>query len=46
MDKKFYEMPEAEVIELQLENPVLTISVDDDDDPGIIEGEGSTDDLG
>jgi hypothetical protein len=41
MDKKFYEMPELEVIKLQLEGALL-----EDSDPGIIEGDGDTGDLG
>lgn len=39
-----YQMPEVEVIDLELNAPILTIS--DPDEPKIIEGEGSTDDLG
>ena len=46
MEKKIYEMPEVEMIDLMLETPILTISVGDDDEPKIIEGEGSTGDLG
>lgn len=45
MEKKFYEAPEAEVIELMLESHILTISVDTED-PGVLPGEASTDDLG
>lgn len=45
MDKKFYMMPEAEVIDLELQNAIMVISVDDED-PGIIPGEGDTSDLG
>ena len=41
MEKKFYEMPEVEVIKLQLEGALL-----DGSDPGIIEGDGDTGDLG
>lgn len=41
MEKKFYEMPEVEVIDLQLEGALL-----DGSDPGVIEGEGGTEDLG
>lgn len=41
MEKKFYEMPEVEVIDLQLEGALL-----DGSDPGVIEGEGDTGDLG
>ena len=40
-------MPEAEVVELKLENSILTISVGDDEDaPKIIEGDGDTSELG
>ena len=46
MEKKFYEMPEVEVIDLELQNAIMVISVGDEDEPGIIEGEGSTGDLG
>ena len=45
MEKKFYEMPEVEVIDLELQNAIMVISPGDDDEPGIIGGEGSTDDL-
>jgi hypothetical protein len=46
MDKKFYMMPEVEVIDLELQNAIMVISVGDDEDPGIIPGEGDTGDLG
>ena len=46
MEKKFYEIPEIEVVDLMLETPILTISVGDSDEPQILDGEGSTDDLG
>lgn len=42
MDKKFYEMPEVEVINLQLEGALLS----DSDKPEIIPGDGDTGDLG
>jgi hypothetical protein len=45
MDKKFYMMPEAEVIDLELQNAIMVISVDDED-PGILPGEGDVEDLG
>ena len=45
MDKKFYMMPEAEVIDLELQNAIMVISIDDED-PGILPGEGDTEDLG
>lgn len=38
MEKKFYEMPESEVIELMLDNALLAGSIDDDG--------GAADDLG
>ena len=41
MEKKFYEMPEVEVIKLQLEGALL-----DGSDPGVIDGDGDTGDLG
>lgn len=46
MEKKFYEIPEVEVLDLKLETPILTISVGDDDEPQILDGEASTGDLG
>ncbi len=45
MEKKIYEMPEVEELDLMLESHILTISVDDED-PGILPGEGDADDLG
>jgi hypothetical protein len=45
MDKKFYMIPEAEVIDLELKNAIMVISVDEED-PGILPGEGDTGDLG
>ena len=41
MEKKFYEMPEVEVIDLELEGALL-----DGSDPGVIPGDGDTGDLG
>ena len=41
MDKKFYEMPEVEVINLQIEGALL-----DGSEPGIIDGEGNSDESG
>jgi hypothetical protein len=38
MEKKFYEMPESEVVELLLENALLAGSIDEDG--------GAADDLG
>lgn len=47
MDKKFYEMPEVELIDLLLEAPILIASdVEDEDQPQIIPGDGDTSDLG
>ena len=46
MEKKFYEMPEVEVIDLELQNAIMVISVGDDEDPAILPGEGDTSDLG
>ena len=46
MEKKFYEIPEVEVIDLMLETPILTISVGDDEEPQILDGEGDVSDLG
>lgn len=46
MEKKFYEIPEIELLDLEIEAPILTISVGDDDEPKIISGEGDVDDLG
>lgn len=46
MDKKFYMMPEAEILDLELQDPLMVISVEDEEDPGIIPGEGDTSDLG
>lgn len=39
-----YQMPEVEVIDLELNAPILTVS--DPDEPQVIEGEGNTGDLG
>lgn len=44
MDKKFYEIPEIEVINLHLEGAILTES--DPDKPEILDGDGDTGDLG
>lgn len=41
MEKKFYEMPEVDVINLQLEGALL-----DGSDPVIIDGEGTGGDMG
>ena len=47
MEKKFYEIPEVEVIDVKLENPIMVISVgDDEDEPKILDGEGDVSDLG
>jgi hypothetical protein len=46
MEKKFYEMPEVEVIDLELQNAIMVISVIDDEDPTVLPGEGDTGDLG
>jgi hypothetical protein len=47
MEKKFYEIPEVEVIDVMLEAPIMVISVgDDSDEPQIIDGEGDISDLG
>jgi hypothetical protein len=45
MNKKFYEMPESEVIELELNSAILAGSPDEDK-PEIIDGDGDTGDLG
>ncbi len=43
MEKKFYEMPEVEVVELYLEGAILS----DSNKPGVIDGEADDeDDLG
>ena len=44
MDKKFYEIPEIEEINLHLEGAILTES--DPDKPEILDGDGDTGDLG
>lgn len=44
MEKKMYQMPEVEVIDLELNAPILTVS--DPDQPQIIPGDGDTGDLG
>lgn len=44
MEKKMYQMPEVEVIDLELNAPILTVS--DPDQPQIIPGEGDTGGLG
>ncbi len=47
MEKKFYEIPEVEVIDVKLENPIMVISVgDEDDEPQVLPGEAGTGDLG
>lgn len=46
MNKKFYEMPESEVIELELNSAILAGSPEDPDKPEIIDGDGDTGDLG
>ena len=45
MEKKFYEMPEVEVVELQLEGALLDGSIDGDAEK-ILDGEGDGNDLG
>ena len=42
MEKKFYEMPELEVINLQLEGALLS----DSDEPTVIPGEGDAEESG
>lgn len=44
MDKKFYEMPEVEVINLQLEGAILVDS--DPNKPGVSDEPGDSGDLG
>ncbi len=47
MEKKFYEIPEVEVIDVMMENSLLTVSIPEDSDiPQVIDGEAGTDDLG
>ncbi len=46
MEKKIYEMPEVEVIDLTMETPILTISVGDADEPQVIGGEGDAENSG
>lgn len=47
MDKKFYEMPEIEVIDLMLEGQILSGSDPfEDGGNGELPGEGGTDDSG
>ena len=45
MEKKFYKMPEVEVVDLELEDALMVISVDDED-PRVLPGEVDTSDLG
>ena len=44
MAKMFYQKPENKVIELLIKNRILVGS--DGEEPGVIGGEGSTEDLG
>jgi len=46
MEKNFYEIPEVEMIDLKLENPIMVISVGDDEEPQVLPGEADTSDLG
>ena len=44
MEKKFYEMPEVEVIDLQLDGAILVES--DPNKPGVSDEDGDSGDLG
>lgn len=44
MEKMFYQKPESKEIELLIKNRILVGS--DGEEPGVIGGEGSTEDLG
>lgn len=46
MDKKFYEIPEIEVINLHLEGALLSESDTTDKDVPVLDGDGDTGDLG
>lgn len=46
MEKKFYEMPEVEVIDLELEGALLSDSDTTETDAPILDGDGDTSELG
>ena len=46
MEKKFYEMPEVEVIGLELEGALLSDSDTTETDAPILDGDGDTSELG